>query len=301
MAVPHPIPYQGSKRALARSILAILPLDSGRLVEPFAGSAALSLAAAYSARARSFVLNDANQALIALWEVLVQQPEELAAAYAEIWTAQHGRERSYFEAIRDEFNRNQQPHLLLFLLTRCVKAAVRYNARGAFNQSADHRRKGTHPQTMRRQILAAAALLARRTTLTSHDYRDVLQEVTPDDVVYLDPPYQGVCGRRDQRYLGTVSYTELVEALAWLNDHDIPYAISYDGRSGLKTFGQVLPRELGLVRLELPAGRSTQATLLGRQVTTYEALYVSPALQARTHNPEPLVVPTVEDSVRTLV
>ncbi len=283
MAVAHPIPYQGSKRLLAPTILAYLPRSIERLVEPFAGSAAISLAAAQRGQALRFVLNDANQPLIALWEALLQRPQELAAAYADVWTAQHGQERSYFEMIRGEFNRTREPHLLLFLLTRCVKAAVRYNASGAFNQSADHRRNGTHPRTMRRQILSAAALLGGKTTLIADDYRDVLQAIVPEDVVYLDPPYQGVCQRRDQRYVGAVTYGDLVEALTWLNDRGIAYALSYDGRSGPKTFGEALPGRLGLLRLEVAAGRSAQATLLGRQITTYEALYLSPALQADGH------------------
>ena len=44
MAVPHPIPYQGSKRQLAGAILRYFPESTARMVEPFAGSAALSLA-----------------------------------------------------------------------------------------------------------------------------------------------------------------------------------------------------------------------------------------------------------------
>ncbi len=43
---PHPIPYQGSKRRLAAAILAHAPSGVRRLIEPFAGSAAISLAAA---------------------------------------------------------------------------------------------------------------------------------------------------------------------------------------------------------------------------------------------------------------
>ena len=48
---PHPIPYQGSKRRLAAAILAHAP-SCARLIEPFAGSAAISLAAAARGLAR---------------------------------------------------------------------------------------------------------------------------------------------------------------------------------------------------------------------------------------------------------
>lgn len=37
MAIPHPFPYQGSKRGIARHILAHFPRDVDCLIEPFAG------------------------------------------------------------------------------------------------------------------------------------------------------------------------------------------------------------------------------------------------------------------------
>jgi len=36
-----------------------------------------------------------------------------------------------------------------------------------------------------------------------------------------------------------------------------------------------LPEELGMYRLEVDAGRSTQATLLGRDDVTFESVYLS--------------------------
>jgi DNA adenine methylase len=57
--------------------------------------------------------------------------------------------------------------------------------------------------------------------------------------------------------------------------------LSYDGRTGRKTYGEPLPAWLDLSRVELCAGRSSQATLHGKRAMTYESLYLSPALQAR--------------------
>lgn len=54
--------------------------------------------------------------------------------------------------------------------------------------------------------------------------------------------------------------------------------MSYDGRTGSKTYGKPLPKRLELVHIEVHAERSTQATLLGRESDTYESLYLSPAL-----------------------
>ena len=55
MAIPHPFPYQGSKRGIARHILAHFPRDVDCLIEPFCGSGAIS-SCYCRARARKAIL-----------------------------------------------------------------------------------------------------------------------------------------------------------------------------------------------------------------------------------------------------
>ena len=81
MMVPQPFQYQGSKRALAPLILQYLPASTTRLVEPFCGSAALSLAAAARRRAKEFGLNDFNAPLAKLLSLIVNSPKELGKFY----------------------------------------------------------------------------------------------------------------------------------------------------------------------------------------------------------------------------
>ena len=281
MKVPHPIPYQGSKRNLASQILAYFPQRMDTLIEPFAGSGAITLAAAGQGFAERFHLNDLNQPLINLWRMIVEEPHKLAKQYETIWRAQHGDRREYYDKIRDEFNQSRKPRHFLYLLARCVKASVRYNASGEFNQSPDNRRMGTLPETMREQILGASFLLQGKTGFGAEDYRAAMARATADDLIYLDPPYQGVCGERDPRYLKGVLFDEFVEALEVLNTRDISYIVSYDGRTGDKVHGRPIPRDLRLRHIELDAGRSSQETLLGRAAVTYESLYLSPSLTER--------------------
>ncbi len=276
--VPQPIPYQGSKRQIASTILQYFPDDVSRLVEPFAGSAAISIAVAARRLAQRFWINDAHAPLIDLWREIIQRPDALAERYADLWNDQLGREREYFDEVRDRFNETHAPADFLYLLARCVKAAIRYNTNGKFNNTPDNRRKGARPREMRRRIFLASTLLSNRTRLSSWDYRKVLNKCTREDIVYMDPPYQGVCGNRDQRYLPKVDHDEFCNELENLNDRNIMFIVSYDGRTGTKTYGDPLPESLGLTHLEIHAGRSTQATLLGRNVITYESLYLSPAL-----------------------
>ena len=276
--VPHPIPYQGSKRNLAAEILHYFPSSFQTLYEPFAGSAAMTIAAAVNRLGTQYHINDLNKPLIDCWSAIIETPDEIASQYERLWKAQASDPRTFYDQTRADFNLTGRPDRFLYLLARCVKGAVRYNSHGEFNQSPDNRRLGMRPETMRTQILGASHYLKGRTTLSSVNYRDVLCAVTSDDLVYMDPPYQGVCGNRDTRYLQSVQFCEFIEALQELNTRNIRFLVSYDGRTGAKIHGKCLPDDLNLTVIELYAGRSTQATLLGRDDVTIESLYLSPAL-----------------------
>lgn len=284
MNIPHPIPYQGSKRKLAPEILKYFPPHATRLIEPFAGSAAVSIAAVHHGKVEKVLLNDLNAPLMHLWNEILSTPEKIAASYTELWNAQQGKEHTYYDCIRQQFNQTQRPDYFLYLLARCVKAAVRYNTKGEFNQSPDNRRKGANPDTMRKHLLEASWLLQGKAVTSAKDYRALLIEAKPSDVVYLDPPYQGVSGKRDSRYLSSLAYEEFVQTLHELNQQHISYIVSYDGKSGTKSYGKPLPACLNLKYIALDAGRSSQATLLGRDSRTVESLYLSPALAAQLEN-----------------
>jgi DNA adenine methylase len=278
MGLPHPFPYQGSKRKLAKTIVEYIPTHTQRIIEPFAGSGAVSIAAIYQGKLQRVLINDANRPLMDLWQAILESPNTLADEYEMHWQTQVGQEKAYYNYIRDRFNQNHDPACLLFLLLRCVKAAVRYNAEGKFNQSPDNRRYGTRPDKIRQQLNLTAHLMRGKTEIKAVDYREILENLTPTDFVYLDPPYQGVVGTRDPRYHSHVVFDEFVETLNTLNDRCIPYLVSYDGRTGNKKHGNTLPDFLELKHLEIDAGRSSQATLLGKSIITYESLYLSPWL-----------------------
>jgi len=290
MSIPHPIPYQGSKRRLAPAILAFFPQTVDLLIEPFAGSASVSVAAVYEGRVKRIHLNDINKPLMDLWDIIINHPEDIATEYRNLWNDQFGRERKFYNFVRQRFNMTKRPADFLYLLARCVKASIRYNAYGEFNQSPDNRRKGMNPATMGRHIFRASQLLKRKVRISADDYLDVLKLATPEDIVYMDPPYQGVSNNRDSRYLNGLQFDEFIVTLAYLNEKRISYIISYDGRTGPKAFGKRIPDSLQLKHIEILAGRSSQATLLGRDHYTYESLYISPALVSRLGTEGPSVV-----------
>jgi DNA adenine methylase len=278
--VPHALPYQGSKRRLAHAIVRLLPADTGRLLEPFAGSAAVSLAARHLKIGGTAWFSDINAPLIGLWRRILDDPYDLADTYGRMWVEQRADPSAYFLSVRTDFNEHHAPHHLLYLLARCVKAAVRYNSDGEFNQGVDHRRLGVRPDLMRSRLIRASTTLAGSQAFVA-DYRDVVARAAARDVVYLDPPYQGVSAARDHRYVAGLPRSEFVTAMIAAVTNGTSFLASYDGRSGDRVYGEPLPADLGLLHLHLDAGISSQATLNGSAATTVESLYVSPALVRR--------------------
>lgn len=274
-SVPHPIPYQGSKRRLASAILShVEPGRYERLVEPFAGSAAVTLAAATSMKFKYFEIGDRLEPLVMLWQAIIENPEGIANEYERHWKRERERPIDEFYTIRAQFNEDHDPAKLLYLLTRCVKNAVRFNPAGEFNQSPDKRRTGTKPATMRKELFAAHRLLHGRACTVCADFLEVFEAARPGDFFYLDPPYQGTSEGRDSRYIGGVTRKQMIEGLDVLNTRGIPFILSYDGSCGDRTYGDRLPRELAS-RILLDVGRSSQATLNGQDHVTVESLYVS--------------------------
>ncbi len=202
-------PYQGSKRHLARYILPFFPSNISRLVEPFAGSAAISVAAAIYRKATFFHLNDINEPLMALRNEIINNPADIANRYEKLWQEQQQTDvRQYYDIVRDEFNRTRRAEHLLYLLARRVKASVRYNAEGAFNQSPDNRRLGRRPERMRKDIFAVSALFRNKTLLTCMDYKQVLTQVSP----FISPHRIKACVRRAILAMSTVSILRSLSA-----------------------------------------------------------------------------------------
>lgn len=228
-------------------------------------------------------MNDLNEPLVKILRHVIDTPDELATKYAEVWNGQFTYEEgsvAHFYKIRDEFNNgNQSAENMLYLLARCVKGAVRYGSNGNFNQSPDKRRNGCSPQTLRKNIMAISYYLKGKTAFESKDYKKVLDEACPGDLVYMDPPYQGVSNARDNRYFSGIDFDDFTNAIEKLNSRGIDFLISYDGKCGEKKYGRELPCSLGLTKVMLNAGLSSQSILLGKKETTFEALYISRGLR----------------------
>ena len=276
--LPHPIPYQGSKRKLAPVIGRYLPGRIRVFYEPFAGSAAMTVYAAYHRRAERFIVADSFAPMVTLLRSIVEEPERTAARYREVWEGQQEGDHGFFNEVRRRYNEERDPVDLLYLICRCVKNAVRFNGQGCFTQSVDKRRLGMRPDKMLAAMTGVSFILRGRTEFRLGDRQETSADAGPDDFVYMDPPYLGTSIGRDKRYHRQIMREELVRGLENLRRRNVPFALSYDGMTGGREYGPPLPESLGLIRLLLHAGTSSQSTLSGRNEETVESLYVTPGL-----------------------
>ena len=276
--LPHPIPYQGSKRNLAPLIGQYIPNSVETWYEPFAGSAAMTIWAAHKKAARRYVIGESSAPIAKLWQTIVNDPAEVADTYEQIWNGQDPDDPGYFNCVRKRYNKDRNPVDLLYLICRCVKNAIRFNARGHFTQSVDKRRLGMHPAKMRVALMGVSNLLRGQVEVRASDWLDTLRDVTEHDFIYMDPPYMGTSIGRDKRYAEQMMRSRLIGGLRSLRKRDVRFALSYDGMTGTKEYGPPLPNDLDLTRLFLHAGMSSQATLNGQKAETIESLYLSPGL-----------------------
>ena len=230
--LPHPIPYQGSKRKLAPIIGRYIPDGVETFFEPFAGSAAMTIYAAYHRRAARFVVGDSLESMVLLLRSIVVEPEQTARRYREIWEGQRDGGHGFFNEVRDRYNEERDPVDLLYLICRCVKNAVRFNGGGRFTQSVDKRRLGMHPDKMQSAIMGVSSILRHRTEFHVGDWQETIAGAGTGDFVYLDPPYLGTSIGRDKRYHQQLMQEELIAGLEELRRREVPLALSYDGMTG---------------------------------------------------------------------
>ncbi len=178
--------WAGGKRKLVAELLPHLEVGrTRRLVEPFCGSAAVSLA--LHDRFGRFWLNDTNPDVIAVLEALRDNPSALIEETRELFVPENNVDTRYYE-LRAELNGRpprSRTALFLYLNRHGYNGLCRYNASGEFNVPFGRYKNPGAPL----EELHAARALARKAHLTSDDFRAVMVECRKGDTVYCDPPY----------------------------------------------------------------------------------------------------------------
>lgn len=175
--------WAGGKYKVLPRIFGALP-GGKRLIEPFAGSAVVSLNAPFSERLAS----DSNSDLINLYRSVVGETGNFIAQASSLFAPEYNT-RDAYDALRAEFNGTDDPFrrsvIFVYLNRHCFNGLCRYNAKGRFNVPFGRYRNPTFPlREVQHFAEAAKAIQFRNAT-----FDEVMLEAQPGDVVYCDPPY----------------------------------------------------------------------------------------------------------------
>lgn len=176
--------WAGSKSKLIPWIARAIPQTARRLIEPFAGSAALSLALDFEA----YVLNDINRDLIHLYQTLKIEKTAFIDYARSFFTAEHNQENRFYD-LRAQFNGSddifERSALFLYLNRHGFNGLCRYNRAGQFNVPFGRYRAPYFPEAEMRHFIEKS----ERFTLLCGDFQTAFHQANRDDIIYCDPPY----------------------------------------------------------------------------------------------------------------
>jgi DNA adenine methylase len=176
--------WPGGKYRLLGKILDHLP-QGKTLIEPFVGGGAVFLNSDYS----GYLLNDANQDLITLYQLLKKEGVSFIETCKPYFTKKNNSEKRYY-VLRKKFNESQDPversALFLYLNRHGYNGLCRYNARkGEFNVPFGSYLKPYFPE----EEMYYFHEKAKKAKFISEDFTKTLQRAKQGSVVYCDPPY----------------------------------------------------------------------------------------------------------------
>ena len=220
------IKWTGSKRRQAKQIVAQFPRRIATYYEPFlGGGSVLYELLGTDIEVGRFECSDICEPLIALWQVVKDDPGGLVEEYGKNWRMLGLHGALYYREMRREFNLSNDPHLFFFLLRTCRAGHVRFNRAGEFYGSFHQANLGMAPERV--QALAQnwhRRLASKNVSFSVRDYRRIT--TTEGDLLYLDPPYETGEGRH---YSGKIDFGEL---FGWLRKQQGDHLLSLNGFVG---------------------------------------------------------------------
>lgn len=180
--------WVGGKRQLLPSLLPLVPNTYTTYCEPFVGGGALL----FSIQPKHAIINDVNKELINVYETVRDDVEGVISALKECKNTPE-----FFYEIRS-FDRNIEKYAslsnveratrIIYLNKTCFNGLYRVNRKGAFNVPFGAYK---NPQIVDEDTLRAASEYFQENEIIfcNKDYRDVLEQLSSESFVYLDPPY----------------------------------------------------------------------------------------------------------------
>ncbi len=194
--------WAGGKQQLLPQLLAKVPAQYNKYIEPFFGGGALY----FALKPNRSIIADANSQLIEVYQTVAHHVEELIEQLKTFKT-----DKESFYAVRSQDTATLSPvqraARLIYLNKTCFNGLYRVNREGLFNVPyGDHK----NPRLGNPEDLRSASLLLQTSTIITGDYKKVLTDYAEQgDFIYIDPPYLPISQYSDfKRYTKEQFYEE---------------------------------------------------------------------------------------------
>ena len=259
--IPPVIKWSGSKRNVACQIGNYIPLAK-RYFEPFLGGGALLP----FRKIQDGKASDIIPELISLWNAVKTNPETTANEYRKRWNRLQKEGYKVYYDIRDSFNATRNEHDFLFLTRTCVNGLIRYNDKGDFNNSFHLTRPCINPDTLS-QIIRQWHFMIKDIDFLNCDYRELIEDVTRDDFLFLDPPYGGTKGRYTKERFDVLDFYMQLDKL---NIIGAKWILTFDGNAGNRTYSYDLPKEIYTYKQTMTTGLSPFTKMMNTTIDVVE-------------------------------
>lgn len=190
-----PLKIQGIKTKIVPFIASSISWEQrGRWIEPFVGSAAVTLNIA-PPRA---LLADTNEHVINFYRGI--QDGSINGAVVRRYLEREGKNlldegADYYYEIRKRFNDYGESLDFLFLNRSCFNGMVRFNRRGEFNVPFCKKPNRFRPALISKIVnqieWSSNVMEGKEWDFVVQDWRNAVEIATADDMIYCDPPYIG--------------------------------------------------------------------------------------------------------------
>ncbi len=176
--------WAGGKQRLLSQLLPLLPAGK-RLIEPFVGAGSVFLASEYD----TYVINDANPDLVAVWAALQARPREFMHRAAALFTEEHLNAEAYYgnrNAFNEQTDSFERAVLLPYLNRFGFNGLFRVNSKGMYNTPYGHPKSLPHFPW---EEMESASRKLQRCLVLNGGFQAAIDLAGEGDVVYCDPPY----------------------------------------------------------------------------------------------------------------
>ena len=171
-----PLRYPGGKSRAVKTILELIPPDTGTVVSPFLGGGSVELACA--AGGMWVRASDLFEPLVTFWQQLLKDPEAVADEAAKLLPMPHAR---FYELQRnfDGMSDPVQRAGTFYALNRASFSGV--TLAGGMSPG--------HPRFTESSIQRLRTFQASNLTVDHRDFTEAISDAPDDCVMYCDPPY----------------------------------------------------------------------------------------------------------------